>query len=216
MLKTIIKASEIANLTDARYFSAWGVEWLGFCLDETHPNFVNPAEFYAMREWLVGPKIVGEFGPMVEMERLHHMIEELKLDAIQLGSFTKASDVAHLAGHVTMIREQVLENWSDLDQLTADWEDWSDLLEFYLLDLEKNGLSWSELKTKPSTLKDVQQLAKDYPLMLSIPFEAEEYEEMMSSLSLHGLSLKGGEEEKVGYKSFDQLDDIYEVLIDEY
>lgn len=216
MLKTIIKASEIANLTDARYFAAWGVEWLGFCLDENHPNYINPMEFHAMREWLVGPKIVGEFGPMVDSDRLHKMIEELKLDAIQLGSFTKASEVAHLSGHVVIIREQVLENWDALDQLTADWDEWHDLVEFFILDLEKNGLRWTDLKAESTTLKELQILAKNYPLVLSIPFQAEEYEEMMEQLELHGLSLKGGEEEKVGYKSFDQLDDIYEVLIDEY
>ncbi len=216
MLKTTIKASAIANLTDARYFSAWGVDWLGFCLDEQHPNYISPNTFHAMREWLAGPKIVGELGPILDIEQLHQLIEELKLDAIQVSGFTPNKEIAHLSGHIPLIREQVVETWTDLSNLTSDWKDWEDLVEFFLLDFEKNRLSWSALKAQKEILEQLQQLGKQYPIMLSIPFKAHEYEELMQNLELYGLSLKGGEEEKVGYKSFDELDELYEVLIDEY
>ena len=58
MLKTKIKANSITNLTDARYFAAWEVEWLGFNL--------NPGESIALqqvpaiKDWVDGVKIVGE------------------------------------------------------------------------------------------------------------------------------------------------------------
>ena len=49
----------ITNLTDARYFSAWEVEWLGFNLSQGEENAISPLQVAAMREWVEGPKIVG-------------------------------------------------------------------------------------------------------------------------------------------------------------
>ena len=56
-----IKASQITNLTDARYFAAWGVEWLGFGLESGQDYFVTTAQMAAIKEWVEGPKMVGEF-----------------------------------------------------------------------------------------------------------------------------------------------------------
>ena len=39
-----------------------------------------------------------------------------------------------------------------------------------------------------------------------------ELNEMLETVQIHGLSLKGGEEEKVGYKSFDELDEVLDAL----
>ena len=36
--------------------------------------------------------------------------------------------------------------------------------------------------------------------------------DILSEQNLHGIILRGGEEEKVGFKSFDQLDEIFDVL----
>jgi len=38
---------------------------------------------------------------------------------------------------------------------------------------------------------------------------------MLAKLQPYGLSIKGGEEEKVGFKSFDEVDEIFEVLTTE-
>lgn len=211
----LLKASEIANLTDARYFSSWGVEWLGFCLDASQESYVSDAAFHAMREWLVGPKIVGEFGAVVDSETLHQAIERLKLEAIQIGQFTALEEVAHLEGRIEILKEQVVEQLSDLDNFESEWSNWSNLVHSFILDFEKNGYTWQDLKADELALARVQELCKKFPILISIRFEATELTPLLEILQPQGLSLKGGEEEKVGYKSFDQLDTIYEVLMDE-
>ena len=40
-LKTLVKVSEVNNLSDARYCAGMGVEMIGFSLDENHPKFIE-------------------------------------------------------------------------------------------------------------------------------------------------------------------------------
>jgi phosphoribosylanthranilate isomerase len=50
-LKTLVKASEVNNLSDARYCAGMGVEMLGFCLDENHPKFIELARLREISVW---------------------------------------------------------------------------------------------------------------------------------------------------------------------
>ena len=56
-----IKAGAISHLTDARYFAARDVSWLGFSLNATDPQAMTNRQVAAIREWVDGPGICGEF-----------------------------------------------------------------------------------------------------------------------------------------------------------
>jgi len=60
MPKIKIKASSITNLTDARYFAAMLVDYLGFQLDLSHDERINSEEFHGIKAWVEGPKIVAQ------------------------------------------------------------------------------------------------------------------------------------------------------------
>ncbi|WP_041329568.1 N-(5'-phosphoribosyl)anthranilate isomerase [Saprospira grandis] len=212
MLKTMIKASQMANLTDARYFAAWGVEYMGFCIDPNAAEALSITEFKAMKEWLVGPQIVGEFMGLNQAEELLPWIEKLGLQAIQLGPFSSLTAAKELAQHTQIIKEDVLESLDDLSNLASTYAEWQAYTTLFLLDLERNNMHWKDLN--PQQKAQLAELAQTYPLCLSLPFEASELDDILA-LGIKGLSLKGGEEEKVGYKSFDELDDIYEVLMED-
>jgi phosphoribosylanthranilate isomerase len=68
MLKTQVKASSITNLTDARYFAAWEVKWLGFNLDANAEDYIEPVKMKAMKEWVDGVEVVAEFGMQTASE----------------------------------------------------------------------------------------------------------------------------------------------------
>lgn len=208
----LIKASEVNNLTDARYFSAWGVEWIGFCLIPEHPAQVTATELLAIKEWLSGPKIVGEFPALVDADTLHQAIEKLDLDAVQIGQFTALEEVSHLGGRIGIIREQVLEHLDELVVLEEQWRPWASLVDCFLLDLEKNNISWDMIKADALALAYLKSLCHTFPIMLSLRFQAEDLSEIEEVLAPYGISLKGGEEETVGLKSFDDLDEIFELL----
>jgi len=83
MLKLSVKASQITNLTDARYFAAREVEWLGFNLDTGSENAIPPQQISAIKEWVEGPKIVVEFG-LQSPDEIKQAVDYFDLDAIQV------------------------------------------------------------------------------------------------------------------------------------
>ena len=191
MLKTKIIASSITNLTDARYFSAWGVEAMGFDLNANSPNFIGPMQINALKDWISGPQIIGEFSGLQTKEEIDNLILTLELDAIQLGPFAP-------------------ENWS------------FDLPIYMELNLEslpnlKEGITYILKSEKPqySVLDNIRQLktlTSRYPCYLDLPLMAKDYLSAISELKPEGFILRGGEEEKVGFKSYDEVDEIMETI----
>lgn len=206
MLKTKIKASQITNLTDARYFAARGVEWLGFNLDSGTENFIHPQNIKAIKEWLEGPKIVGEFG-MQDSSEINAAIDFLDLDAVQVGMFADTSSLE--LKDATLIKEIVIENETDYYNLRSTFESESANVDIFLLNYSKNNISWTSLASKQNALKE---LCNRFKIILSIDFDLNQLNKILDTLKIQGLSLKGGEEEKVGFKSYDELDDILDAL----
>jgi phosphoribosylanthranilate isomerase len=211
MSKLILKASEISNLTDARYFSAWAVDWLGFSLDSSSAAYISPTQIAAMREWLSGPGIVAEMGAYSDKETLLEAIEILKPDAIQIGQFTELEAIKNIAG-TTIIRELIPDSMEQLEEMLYEWREWNDYVSFFLLNLEKNGFSWQTIKSNDAILRFLINLCSEYRVVLSLSFSADELSEIIQCVNPHGFSLKGGEEEKTGMKSFDELDSFFEKL----
>ena len=117
MLKTNVKASSVTNLTDARYFAAWEVAWLGFNFDAGSDRYIQPQLMKAIREWVDGVKAVGEFN-MQAPEEIRAAAELLALDAVQVGMFTDLSALDSLGLGVPSL-EAVANSDAYLKQETA-------------------------------------------------------------------------------------------------
>ena len=212
MLRIKVKASSITNLTDARYFAAWEVEWLGFCLDPADERYVRPQVVNAIKEWVDGPKITGEFG-LQSAADVKAAIELLGLDAVQLSPVMETQALIDLQSTVPLIREIVIERDADADELAHQLEMEQPLVSAFLLNFDKNGITWADVRNghvfSVDFLRDACNL---YPVLLSLDAGPGLLEELLEDVRPLGLSLRGGEEEKVGFKSFDQLDEIFEQL----
>ncbi len=79
-----LKISSITNLTDARYFSAIGAHYLGFCFDVLNENNISIAKVKEIINWLHEPVIVGEFGIHQTKEEIQFIAKELDLNEIQI------------------------------------------------------------------------------------------------------------------------------------
>ncbi len=79
-----LKISSITNLTDARYFSAIGANYLGFCFDVLNENNISIAKAKEIANWLHEPVIVGEFGLHQTKEEIQFIAEEMQLNEIQI------------------------------------------------------------------------------------------------------------------------------------
>lgn len=211
MLKIKVKASQITNLTDARYFAAKEVEWLSFNFQEGTDNHIDPMSARTMFEWVQGPRIVGEFDNLTTAE-INFYTEGYQLQHIQVGTHTKAADVFNLKA-ATVIKEIVVESAMTLDILRVMMRPFSMTVEAFQLNFEKSGLDFLSLKKADSflTFEDLKTLCGEFNIILAIDFQANSLNELLD-LSLYGLNLRGGEEEKVGIKSFDELDRIFDAL----
>lgn len=191
----ILKASAIRNLTDARYFAARDVDYLGFCIDEGAPAYLDPVYMRAIREWVEGPRIVGEF-PLANPEVVAEAAAFFGLDAIQTPwpanripgeNFEKIATLS--AGMSESEARAILDSGATL---------------YVLYDAPKSVIDlraafWREAFRTRRILVHYE----DAPTLL---------DEWRRDYAISGLSVSGDEEEQVGVKSFEELDELFETL----
>lgn len=215
MLRTKVKASSVTNLTDARYFAAWGAEWLGFDLRQGSDTSVQPQLVHAIKGWVDGVEILGEFDLETASEILT-TAELLELNKVQLGMFSELETAIEVQSKVPIIKEIVLEKNSTFHALEDLLENFAPYTLAFLIDFEKNNITWDQVKSgQPFNSIQLKTICEQYQVLLSMPFSSPNIlEEVLSDIQPFGINLKGGEEEKVGYKSFDELDELFEALED--
>jgi len=121
------------------------------------------------------------------------------LEAIQVGMFTPVVFLQSLQDY-TIIQEVIIDTSMTFSSLQAHIDTYFDVVDYFLIDFE---------------IEQLQALCRRQNIILSIACKATEIESMLAKLQPYGLSIKGGEEEKVGFKSFDEVDEIFEVLTTE-
>ncbi len=179
MKRTKIFAKGIQHLTDARYFSAMGVDWMSFDIRQNSDHFISRIAYNAIKEWVEGPqfsvysneveieniKIVtdSEYQPASETNR----VVELDLASLKELELIKANAILLIVDNV----ELAISNADILNKQTTP---------IYL-----------DTKLSPSIVKD---LAKALPTI--------------------GIVLYGAAEEKVGFKNYDEIDEIIEAFLD--
>ncbi|MEM1217227.1 MAG: N-(5'-phosphoribosyl)anthranilate isomerase [Bacteroidota bacterium] len=213
MLSTKVKASAITHLTDARYFAAMYVDWLGFHLSPGSDESVNETLVIALKEWVDGVRICGEFGLATAAE-LTNNIRRLALDAVQLGPFTPLDALAAVPSTVEVIQEVVIEHYNEVEDIEELLVERAEYAQYFLLNFSKGGLSWRNVSTDeiPFSLAQLQSWCQRYPILLDLPLEGTAPTEVLAQVPAKGFSVQGSAEEKVGYKSFDDLDDFFEDL----
>ena len=206
MLKLDVFAGTIANLTDARYFAAREAKWLGFNMDKMNPSAVSEMEVNAIKEWLDGVEIVGEFGD-ISNEDLMGAVERIGFDAVLAGPFTSREAIEGLT--VPVFKEIVVEPAMSEDDLSNLLEEFEGAVAYCVLDFDKNKVVPGSSNISLAFLKE---LSEQYQLIVSFPWETYSIESAIQDASWAGILMRGGEEEKVGFKSFDDLDEILDFL----
>lgn len=211
MLRTKVKASAVTNLTDARYFAAREVEWLGIPLGPGMENPVAPAAAKAFIGWVDGVKIVGEFG-FTDAAEIQAMHEYLWFDAVQAGMFTPLEELMKLEG-LSIIKEVVFEKNAGENALAEHLRKYTACCDCFLLNFVKTGITWEDVKNgQPFSTGVLRAACEKYQVILAMDFTPENLDEILEQITPHGLELTGGSEERTGFKSFDQLDDILDAL----
>ena len=134
------------------------------------------------------------------------------MQAVQVGHFTSVEEVLKIK-NVPVIKEIVIEELTNPDFLRKELLPFAPFVEAFQLSFDKNNISWETLKNPNSmvTVEDLKEICKAFKIILSIDFQKDTLDEILT-LNLYGLNLKGGEEERIGVKSFDELDEILDTL----
>jgi len=205
-LTTLIKASRVAHLTDARYFAAKEVDYLGFNLEAGTEGYLDPMYMKAIREWVEGPKIVGEFS-RTPIRVVSEAAAFYGLDVVQVSARNYGSDLAELEG-----LEVILELEAGPEGLLfskAALQAFAPHADVFLFNFSGTTNLKSIFYAEKETWRDLFSIR---PSLLQADIPATDWPEILEVFGLAGLSIVGGEEEKVGVKSYDQIDDIFESL----
>jgi phosphoribosylanthranilate isomerase len=189
-LKTFVKVSGINNLSDARYCAGMEVNELGFEIEEGNPNYVDPQVFKEIKGWLSGVQFVGEITS--ENTAIDALIANYEVDLIQIENLEQIGEALS-----TSLKVCFASNNKALAQ-----EAW-DISEHQLAYILFDGTDYS--------IEEVEELAKVVPIVLASGFDDQTVNERIKS-SIKGISIRGGNEIRPGYKDFDELADILEAL----
>jgi phosphoribosylanthranilate isomerase len=205
MLSTLVKISNVTNLSDARYCTGMGVEWLGFSVDEEDVNYVSPKNFREIKSWLAGVRMIAETSKST-LEEILKTIEDYEVDGIQVSVKVSASELSHVSGKNVFIR-------LDIDEYTPD-----DILaimadnpaEIYVLE------SSTEQNLAEEWKQVIAYAGRTNKILLGFGLDdPDTIQSLLDSLELAGLALKGSEEIRPGFKDFGGLMDILEALEEE-
>ncbi|QJW89679.1 N-(5'-phosphoribosyl)anthranilate isomerase [Spirosoma taeanense] len=204
-LKTLVKISNVTNLSDARYCAGMGVDMLGFSMDTNSPDYVEPKKFNEIKAWVAGVQIVGET-TATDPDVIEQLIETYQPDLLQV-------DEAALLPYLGTFGLPIILR-ADLSQLTLDQLD-------TLLLTGSSGAEYILLESNsPIHLDDVlktalQRLAARYPILLGTGVSVNNVHTLLADLSVRGIALTGGDEERPGNKEFGELMDILEAIEEE-
>lgn len=191
MLKKKVIANSINNLTDARYFAGWMVDAFIFSIDPASENYLNPQEIGTFQSWVEGPEYYLELPDALYENAEKHLVD-LNCQGICI-PFNKRALIASIDVPVIY---------------TIDYSE----LDVFL------GLNLSE-KVILRTNKSVSELSGEIKSHEHINLYYDVVDQQISENELlesplEGFVVHGSPEEKVGFKSYDELDEIFEVLQD--
>lgn len=215
-LKTFVKVSAINNLSDARYCAGMGVDMLGFALEATSPDFISPEKYTEIIGWLSGVQFVGEFDK-TNLKQLNKILEEYPINALQIANEDIISEIqskkekADLEDFIPIIFKINLAennykslNFKDLGTL---FEKYKKTVNYFLLENVNHSAEFS-----PNELEQLKNLSANFPIILGFGFNKNNVNDLIDNYKISGISLKGGTEIRAGYKDFDDLAEILEVI----
>jgi phosphoribosylanthranilate isomerase len=181
-----------------------GVEMLGFTLDPALDTYVDPTTFASITQWIAGIHTVGVLG-QAEAGEAKELIQSYTLNYLMVQS---SSDWAALrATGVPLLCQVVIEADVTIDWFTYHYAYIQPFVDYFVVTSDTVELT-------ESTLHTLSLIADTYPLLLGFGITKENIGSLLNA-PIKGIALKGSHEIRPGYKDFDDLAVILEVLEEE-
>ena len=195
MLKTIIKVSNINNLSDARYCAGMGVEMLGFSMDE-----LSFEKFKEMRGWLAGVKIVGETASQ-DMLKIIELDDIYQPDYLQVSDFQNIVEIQKIGKPIILKVDFATANLPSIFQTTK-----GSVAYFLIENSDDFGI------IDEGVLSQLDAWSFQYPLILGFGVKESNANDLLEQTQLSGFALQGGNEIRPGFGDSEELMNILEIL----
>ena len=202
MLKTKIYAGSIGNLTDARYFAAWYANWMGFNMEKCISGIISIQEIAAIKEWVDVEEFTAEFSGLEDPNVILGLSSSLEINTVKVGPFCPIPTLETLRDKI-VFKEIIFENSTPISTLSANIEKEKEYVDHFII----KGQSNCQTHYLEENFNDIS-FYFDLPNMASFIQRG-----VLNSKICEGIVVKGGDEEKVGLKSFEELDEVYELLL---
>lgn len=182
--KLQIKAGYISNLTDARYFAALGVQWLGFNFRKDELNALQLEDAKTIQNWITGPTIVAEFNK-ANADYIFEICHQLQTNFIQIPEQANLTDLHQ----DYKIMQVCLDNNYDKNQHAA----------FLRLDMH-------------SVEQVNAALAHHKKIIFKINENIDLTKYIIKNTPLTSIEIQGSNETEVGIKSYEELNTLMDWL----
>lgn len=184
----LLKISSITNLTDARYFSAIGANYLGFNFDALNENNISIQKAAEISSWLHQPAIVGEFGIHQTKEEIEFIAQQLQLNEIQI-------PFQHSQKNELQFEKFLLvDDWSTVDSPQS-----TDIFVITIKEEEINNIE----------LKNFISLHKTF---IETEFTAQNILSLLEKLNPYGIQITCKKEEKAGSGNIEEYAKVLDLI----
>jgi phosphoribosylanthranilate isomerase len=190
MVETNFFAADIQNLTDARYFAAWGAQWMSFWITREDINDKGLEKYREIKEWIDGPNFAVHFSKDVPPDEMMQFAINLEADGILC-----TEETAELLESFGQEIALIIECRSISEIIQSNFEKF-----IYLADNIREAAT------------ELDQLDHTGEIYIDTDISPATISENSKLISKYGIVLRGGEEEKVGFKSYEELDEIFDLL----
>jgi phosphoribosylanthranilate isomerase len=197
-----VKADNVNSLTDARYFAAKNVNYICYNYSDSKINIHTLNTFI---EWIEGPKTVVEVSN-ISMDDIFQLCSQCNVEYLQLD----------------------IENYSTNDYsifnkgiiLSIDFQDLENNLELVETFISKNSNPYIQLNFthegsfSMKSIEHIQKLISTYDLnvIINANLGQSDLENILELIPGTILCISGSDEEKVGLKSFDDIESFFDVI----
>jgi phosphoribosylanthranilate isomerase len=170
-----------------------GADFIGFRIDQTHGKYVDLANYNEITNWIAGIGFIGESSIITEQTSVAYNVDQLLIDNVEL--------LSSYIGNPAL--------WSiGVNNL----DDHTDLLNDHASKIAGLILTSDNSQVSESDKIQIKNISIQFDIYLSYGINHLNVIQLINELPIKGVSLKGSDEIRPGYKDYDELADILEQL----
>jgi phosphoribosylanthranilate isomerase len=197
---TNIKLGNITNLSDARFAAAAGATYMGFCFDPSSENYITPLKAKEIIDWVTGSSVVAEFGDQ-SLEEIRDISNLLDMDVIEVNNTILPDELLGLGKAIIKKIDVSRFNSGQLQTEIDAYKKAADAFHLY-----------SGSAVEKFDAGQLITLCQNEKIIWGLNLDLENVLNVIDTYHPFAVNVSGGQEERVGIKDFDELNDLLDKI----